>query len=89
MINEGYKPDFEPSGDADRVVELKTGQWINVWKIPGLFNNEAVIQDIIAFRRFQRLGWPLGPWGIHPAPDVELIEAMLVVDEKYHPRTIL
>jgi len=89
LVNEGYTPEYEPSGDADREVQLKTGQWIKVWTIPDLMQNETAIQDVRAFRRFQRLGWPYGPWGNNPAPYVELIEAMMAVEEKYHPRLTL
>lgn len=89
MINEGYTPDFEPSGDADREVELKTGQWVKVWDIPALFKDHEARQAIIAFRRFQRLGWPYGPWGMNPAPYVDLMETLMAVDERYHPRITL
>ena len=89
LVNEGYTAEFEPSGDADREVELKTGQWVRVWDIPGLLNNQEALQDVLAFRRFQRLGWPYGPWGMNPAPYVELMEALMVVDARYHPRTVI
>ena len=86
LVNEGYTLEYEPSGDADREVELKTKDWVNVWDIPKILNNQEAMSGLVAFRRFQRLGWPLGPWGIHPAPYVEAIEALVRVDEIYHPR---
>jgi len=89
LVNDGYTHEYEPSGDAGREVELKTGQWINVWTIPDIFKDNTAVQDLLAFRRFQRLGWPYGPWGINPAPYVDLMEAMMAVDEKYHPRVTL
>lgn len=88
-MNEGYKPDYEPSGDADREVELKTGQWIRVWEIPGFFQDAEALQEIRAFRRFQRFGWPYGPWALNPAPYVDLMELLSRVDEIYHPRVVL
>lgn len=88
-MNEGYTKEYEPSGGAGREVCLKTGQWINVWEIPDILKNEQALRDVMTFRQFQRLGWPYGPWGNHPAPYVELISAMQVVEEKYHPRVTL
>lgn len=89
LINEGYTAEYEPSGGPDREVELKTKQWVNVWDIPALFQDQEAIRDIIAFRRFQRFGWPYGPWGMNPAPYVELMEALSKVEEVYHPRMTL
>lgn len=89
LINEGYTAEYEPSGDADREVELKTKQWVNVWDIPGYFRDKDAYDDVVRFRRFQRLGWPLGPWGQNPAPYVDLIETLMAVDEIYHPRVTL
>lgn len=71
------------------MVELKTGQWINVWTIPDIMNDKTAIEDLKAFRRFQRIGWPYGPWGVNPAPYVDLIESMLAVEELYRPRVSL
>lgn len=88
LINEGYTRDYEPSGDADREVELKTKQWVNVWDIPKLFADREAIEAVKSFRRFQRLGWPYGPWGINPAPYVDLMETLMAVDEIYHPRIV-
>lgn len=89
LIDEGYTEDYEPSGDADREVELKTGQWVNVWDIPRYFKDEKAIEAVRAFRRFQRLGWPYGPWGVNPAPYVFLMETLMAVDEIYHPKVTL
>ena len=89
-MNEGYTQEYEPSGDADREVELKkAGLWINVWEIPDIMKDQTAIQDLIAFRRFQRLGWPYGPWGMNPAPYVEMIDTLLAIEEKYHPKVVL
>lgn len=66
---------------------LKSGQWINVWDIPGILHDEQAFRDVLEFRRFQRFGWPYGPWGLNPAPYVELMSEMTVVEEKYHPRS--
>ena len=85
LIDEGYTAEFEPSGDTDREVELKTGQWVNVWDIPGYFKDQQALEDVRTFRRFQRLGWPYGPWGLNPAPYVSLIETLMTVEERYHP----
>lgn len=89
LIDEGYTPEYEPSGDAGREVELKTKQWVNVWDIPKLFADREAIETVRSFRRFQRLGWPYGPWGCNPAPYVELMETLMAVDEIYHPRMVL
>ena len=89
LIDEGYTAEYEPSGEPDREVELKTKQWVNVWDIPKLFQDQEAIHTIVAFRRFQRFGWPYGPWGENPAPYVDLMEALSKVDEVYHPRMTL
>lgn len=51
--------------------------------------NEQALRDVIAFRQYQRLGWPYGPWGINPAPYVELMDSMQEVEDQYHPRVSL
>jgi len=89
LVNEGYNEQFEPSGDTDREVELKTGQWVNVWDIPGYFQDQEAIEAVRAFRRFQRLGWPYGPWGNNPAPYVSMMETLMAVEERYHPKVSL
>ena len=71
------------------MVRLKTGQWVNVWDIPEYFKDQEAIEDLKAFRRFQRFGWPYGPWGMNPAPYVDLMESLATVDEIYHPRITL
>lgn len=88
-MDEGYTPAFEPSGDAGREVELKTGQWVKVWDIPKMFEDREAMESIMEFRRFQRLGWPYGPWGLNPAPYVDLMDTLMRVDEIYHPRQTL
>lgn len=65
---------------------FKTGQWVRVHGIPELFKDRQAMEDVVAFRRFQRLGWPYGPWGLNPAPYVDLMDTLMRIDEVYHPR---
>lgn len=89
LVDEGYTAEFEPSGDADREVKLKTGQWVNVWDIPEYFKDQEAIEDLRAFRNFQRLGWPYGPWAMNPAPYVDVMQELVAVDQIYHPKVTL
>lgn len=83
---EGYDADFQQTlGPEDREVGLKSDIWIKRKDIPSYFQDELATSAVNFFFRWQRMGFPYGPWGENPNILIEIVETLEPIYRLYNP----
>lgn len=72
-------------GPPDREVALKTGEYVRMDDIPGYFRDQALVNAVLFYLRYKRMGLPYGPWGQNPNVLVEIVDVLEPLDRLYHP----
>lgn len=86
MCYEGYDAGFKQVlGPDDRETELKSGIWVKRNDIPSFFQDELCTSALDFFIRWQRMGFPYGPWGENPNILVEIVETLEPIYRLYNP----
>ena len=88
LLAEGYTADFE-SMDEDRMVMLKTKEWVKAVDIVPTITHPEAIAAIRFYQRYRRMGMPYGSWALNPEKLVEVVDILEPLDRFYHPQVTI